>query len=95
MLIPTEDRVVVRVQQLKDVTEGGIYIPKSAKEQPVKGTVVAVGDGLKDSPMYLDVGYDIVFQKFSGTEVEYKGEVFKVMRQGEALCVIPKEDDEE
>ena len=72
----------------EEVTASGIIIPDSAKEKPLKGTVLAVGNGTKDEDMILKVGDQVLYGKFAGTEIDLDGDKVLVMRQSEVLAVI-------
>ena len=90
---PLQDRVIVRRVKEEEKTKGGIIIPDSAKEKPIEGMVVAVGNGkvLDDgSVRKLDIkeGDKILFGKYSGTEVKVDGEDLVVMREEDVMAVI-------
>ncbi len=85
---PLADRVLVRPIAAEEVTASGIIIPDSAKEKPLKGTVLAVGQGTKDEEMVLKEGDNVLYGKYAGTEVELDGEKVLIMRQNEVLAVI-------
>ena len=70
------------------MTASGIIIPDSAKEKPLRGTVLAVGNGTKDEEMVLKEGDKVLYGKYAGTEVDLDGEKVLVMRQNEVLAVI-------
>ena len=72
----------------EEVTASGIIIPDSAKEKPLKGTVLAVGNGTKDEEMVLKEGDRVLYGKFAGTEIDLDGDKVLVMRQSEVLAVI-------
>lgn len=87
-LKPLADRVIVQPTAAEEVTASGIIIPDSAKEKPLKGTVLAVGNGTKDEDMILKVGDQVLYGKFAGTEIDLDGDKVLVMRQSEVLAVI-------
>ncbi len=92
---PLQDRVIVRRVKEEDKTKGGIIIPDSAKEKPVEGLVVAVGNGkvLEDGTVRkLDIkeGDKILFGKYSGTDVKIDGEEHLILREDDILGVIEK-----
>lgn len=87
-LKPLSDRVLVKPVAAEQKTAGGIIIPDSAKEKPLKGEVVAVGPGTKDEVMQLSVGNEVLFGKYAGTEVELDGEKFLIMRQSDVLAIL-------
>ena len=90
---PLQDRVIVRRVKEEEKTKGGLYIPDTAKEKPVEGTVIAVGNGktLEDgTTRKLDVkeGDRVLFGKYSGTEVKIEGEEHLILREDDILGVI-------
>ena len=85
---PLADRVLIQPTPAEEVTVAGIIIPDSAKEKPLKGTVLAVGPGTKDETMELKAGDTVLYGKYAGTEVELDGEKVLVMRQSDILAVI-------
>lgn len=87
---PLADRVLIQPTAAEEVTASGIIIPDSAKEKPLKGTVLAVGCGTKDEEMVLKEGDVVLYGKYAGTEVELDGEKVIIMRQNEVLAVIEK-----
>jgi len=89
---PLQDRIVVKRLEGESKTKGGIIIPDSAKEKPIEGKVVAVGNGkiLKDGkarPVDVKVGDTILFGKYSGTEVKIDGEEHLLIREDDVLAV--------
>lgn len=89
-LKPLADRVIIRPTAAEEVTSSGIIIPDSAKEKPLKGTVLAVGTGTKDEEMVLKAGDVVLYGKYAGTEIEFGGDKVLIMRQNEILAVIEK-----
>lgn len=87
-LKPLADRVIIQPTAAEEVTSSGIIIPDSAKEKPLKGTVLAVGNGTKDEEMVLKEGDNVLYGKYAGTEIEFDGEKVLIMRQNEVLAVI-------
>ena len=85
---PLADRELILPTPAEEVTATGIIIPDSAKEKPLKGTVVAAGNGTKDEEMVLKQGDTVIFGKYAGTEVEFEGEKYLIMRQSDVLAVI-------
>lgn len=85
---PLADRVLIEPTAAEETTLGGIIIPDSAKEKPLKGTVLAVGDGTKDEPMVLKKGDTVLFGKYAGTEIEFEGSKYLMMRQSDVLAVV-------
>lgn len=84
---PLADRVLVRPAAAEEKI-GGIIIPDTAKEKPLKGEVVAVGNGTKDEEMILSAGDEVLYGKSAGTEIELDGEKFLIMRQSDVLAVL-------
>lgn len=87
-LKPLADRVIILPSPAEEVTVAGIIIPDSAKEKPLKGTVMAVGTGTKDEEMVLHEGDTVIYGKYAGNEVEYDGEKYIIMRQSDVLAVV-------
>ena len=83
------DRVLVLPAQAEEKV-GGIIIPDTAKEKPLKGNVVAVGEGTKDEPMILKEGDEVLYGKYSGTELELEGTKYLIMRQSDVVAVFNK-----
>lgn len=92
---PLDDRVVVKPNDPETRTASGIYLPESAKEKPMMGTIIAVGPGkLNDdgqrTALSVKAGDTIVYGKYSGTEVEIDGVDHMILRESEILGVIEK-----
>lgn len=87
---PLSDRVLIEPTAAEEVTASGIIIPDSAKEKPLKGKVLAVGTGTKDEPMVLKEGDEVLYGKYAGTEIEFEGVKYLMMRQSDVLAVICK-----
>jgi chaperonin GroES len=92
-LRPLHDRVIVKRVEEERTSPGGIVIPDSAAEKPIRGEVVAVGNGkILDSgeqrALDLKVGDKVLFGKYSGTEVKVDGEELLVMREDDIMAVI-------
>ncbi|MDR0732497.1 MAG: co-chaperone GroES [Dysgonamonadaceae bacterium] len=85
---PLADRVLVRPAEVEEKTAGGIIIPDSAKEKPLKGEIISVGNGTKDEQMVLKSGDKVLYGKYAGTEIELDGEKFLIMRQSDVLAII-------
>lgn len=85
---PLADRVLIKPVAAEEKTIGGIIIPDSAKEKPLRGEVIAVGNGTKDEEMVLCVGNTVLYGKYAGTELEFDGEKYLIMKQGDILAVI-------
>ena len=85
---PLADRVLVVPAPAEERTIGGIIIPDTAKEKPLKGEVVAVGNGTKDEEMIVKVGDTVLYGKYAGTELELEGTKYLIMRQSDILAVV-------
>ncbi len=85
---PLADRVLIKPAAAEEKTLGGIIIPDSAKENPLKGEIVAVGNGTKDEEMVVKVGDNVLYGKYAGTEIELDGEKYLIMRQADVLAII-------
>jgi chaperonin GroES len=90
---PLHDRVVVKRLEEERTSPGGIVIPDTAAEKPVRGEVVAVGNGkiLENGeirPLDLKAGDQVLFGKYSGTEVKLEGEELLVMREDDVMAVF-------
>ena len=90
---PLQDRIVVKRLEAESKTKGGLIIPDTAKEKPIEGKVVAVGNGkvLKDGkvrPLEVKVGDTVLFGKYSGSEVKWNGEELRILRESEVLAVV-------
>ena len=86
---PLADRVLVLPAPAEEKI-GGIIIPDTAKEKPLHGTIKAVGQGTKVEAMILKEGDEVLYGKYSGTELEFEGEKYLMMRQSDVLAVIEK-----
>jgi len=92
-LVPINDRILVKRDDEEEKSTGGIVIPDTAKEKPVRGTVVAVGSGkrLKSGQVQaltIKAGDKIYFGKYSGTEIKLNGKEYLIMREDDALIFI-------
>jgi chaperonin GroES len=89
---PLQDRIVVKRVESEQTSKGGIIIPDTAKEKPIEGKVVAVGNGkvLKNGkvlPLDVRVGDVVLFGKYSGTEIKLDGEEHVLLREDDVLAV--------
>ena len=84
---PLADRVLILPAPAEEKV-GGIIIPDTAKEKPLRGKVVAAGNGTKDEEMILKEGDTVLYGKYAGTELEYEGRKYLMMRQSDVLAVI-------
>lgn len=92
-LVPLHDRIIVKPSQPEEVSKGGIIIPDTAKEKPMQGEIIAVGNGkiLEDGkvmPLQLKAGDQVLYGKYSGTEVSIEGEDYLMMRESDVFAII-------
>ena len=92
-LRPLHDRILVKRLEAEGRTAGGLFIPDAAKEKPVEGLVVAVGDGTRNKdgvriPLDVKAGDRVLFSKYSGTEVKAVGDDHMILREDDILAVI-------
>jgi chaperonin GroES len=89
---PLGDRVLVQADAAEEVTSSGIIIPDTAKEKPQQGTVVAVGPGKVENgvktEMTVKAGDQVLYGKYSGTEVSLDGEEYLIMRESDIMGII-------
>ena len=92
---PLDDRVLVKQNEAEERTAGGIVLPDTAKEKPQRGTVLAIGPGkLLDSgersPLSVAVGDEVIYGKYSGSEIELDGREVKILRESDILAKVVK-----
>ena len=85
---PLADRVLVEPSAAETKTASGIIIPDTAQEKPQKGKIVAVGPGTKENPVTLKVGDNILYGKYSGTELKHDGIDYLIMKENDILAII-------
>ena len=85
---PLADRVLIEPAPAETKTVGGIIIPDTAKEKPLQGTIVAVGKGTKDEEMVLKEGDTVLYGKYAGTDLEFEGKKYLIMRQSDVVAVL-------
>ena len=85
---PLADRVLVLPAPAEEKTIGGIIIPDSAKEKPLKGKVIAIGNGTKDEEMLVKPNDTVLYGKYAGTEIELDGEKYLIMKQSDILAIL-------
>ena len=85
---PLADRVLIQPAPAETKTIGGIIIPDTAKEKPLKGQVIATGNGTKDEQMVVKVGDQVLYGKYAGQELEFEGTKYLIMRQSDILAII-------
>lgn len=85
---PLADRVLVQPAEAEEKTVSGIIIPDTAKEKPMRGTVIAAGPGKKDEPTTVKVGDTVLYGKYSGTEIQVDGKDFLMMRESDIFAIV-------
>jgi chaperonin GroES len=85
---PLADRVLVEAAAAEEKTAGGIIIPDTAKEKPMRGKVIAVGAGKKDEPVTVKVGDTILYGKYAGTELQIEGKEYLIMRESDIYAIL-------
>lgn len=85
---PLADRVLVEAAAAETKTAGGLIIPDTAKEKPQKGKIVAVGTGKKDEPLTVKVGDEVLYGKYSGTELTVDGKEYLMMRESDIYAIL-------
>ncbi|MBR2618272.1 MAG: co-chaperone GroES [Paludibacteraceae bacterium] len=85
---PLADRVLIAPAVAEEKTACGIILPDSAKEKPLQGKVIAVGNGTKDEEMVVKVDDTVLYGKYAGTEIEWEGEKYLIMRQSDILAIV-------
>ena len=87
-ITPLHDRVIVKPAAAEEKTAGGIIIPDTAKEKPQKGKIIAIGTGKKDEPLTVKVGDEVLYGKYSGTELTVDGKEYLMMRESDIYAVL-------
>ena len=85
---PLADRVLILPDAAEEKSAGGIILPDSAKEKPLRGKVVATGNGTKDEDMVVKAGDAVLYGKYAGTEIEFEGTKYLIMRHSDILAII-------
>ena len=90
---PLDDRIVVRPLEAEEKTAGGILLPDTAKEKPQRGKVLAIGDarktdGGKKIDLTVQVGDEVLYGKYAGTEIKWQGDELKILRENEVLAIF-------
>ena len=85
---PLADRVLIEPAAAEETTASGIIIPDTAQEKPQRGVVVAVGPGKKDEPTTLKVGDNVLYGKYSGTDLNLDGQDYMIMRESDILAIV-------
>jgi chaperonin GroES len=94
-LKPLDDRIVVQPVEAEEKTAGGLFLPDTAKEKPQRGTVLATGPGkLLDSgeraPLSVAIGDEVIYGKYSGSDIEIDGQEIKILRESDVLAKVVK-----
>ena len=85
---PLADRVLIEPAAIETTTASGIIIPDTAKEKPLRGKVVAAGNGKKDEEMIVKVGDEVLYGQYSGTEIKIDGSDYIIMRQSDIYGIF-------
>ncbi|MBQ6582388.1 MAG: co-chaperone GroES [Mogibacterium sp.] len=85
---PLGARVVIKKDDALEKTEGGLLLSGGAKEKPQQAEVLAVGPGTEEEPMQLKVGDKVIFSKYGGTELKYRGVEYTIINQKDILAVV-------
>ncbi len=85
---PLHDRVIVEPEEVKKETQSGLIIPDTAKERPLKGTAIKVGNGKLNEPMTVKEGDGVLYGKHAGGEIEIDGKKYLIMRESEILAIV-------
>ncbi len=85
---PLADRVLIEPAPAEQKTASGIIIPDSAKEKPLKGKIIAAGNGKPDEPMTVKVGDEVLFGQYSGTEIKLDGTMYMIMREADIYGIL-------
>ena len=92
-LKPLGSRVVIEPTEQEDITAGGIVLPETAKEKPVKGKILSVGPGERDDegkriPMDVKVGDTVLYAKYAGTEIKVEGKKLLILKESDVLAIV-------
>ena len=87
-LKPLADRVLVEPSAAETKTTSGIIIPDTAQEKPQKGKIVAVGKGTKEHSISVKVGDNVLYGKYSGTDLKFEGKDYLIMKESDILAII-------
>ena len=87
-LVPLGDRVVLKQLVAEETTKSGIVLPGQNKEKPQQAEVIAVGPGTEEEKMEVKVGDQVIFSKYSGTEVKLDNEEFIVVKQSDIVAIV-------
>ena len=85
---PLADRVLIQPEAAEEKTASGIIIPDTAKEKPMRGTVIAAGKGKTDEPMTVKPGDTVLYGKYSGTELTVNDVEYLIMRESDIFAIV-------
>lgn len=85
---PLADRVLIEPAAVEMKTASGIIIPDSAKEKPLIGKIIAIGNGKVDEPMTVKVGDEVLYGQYSGTEIKLEGQTYLIMREADIYGIF-------
>ena len=85
---PLADRVLVQPEAAEETTASGIIIPDTAKEKPMRGTIIAVGNGTKKQPMTVKKGDTVLYGKYAGTEITVNDVEYLIMRESDIFAIV-------
>jgi chaperonin GroES len=85
---PLADRVLIETAPAEQKTASGIIIPDTAKEKPLRGVVVAVGNGKKDEPLTVKVGDTVIYGQYSGTEIKIDAKTYLIMKEADIYGIV-------
>ena len=85
---PLADRVLVQAEAAEETTASGIIIPDTAKEKPMRGTIIAVGNGKTDEPMTVKPGDTVLYGKYAGTEITVNDIEYLIMRESDIFAIV-------
>lgn len=85
---PLADRVVIQTDKPEETTKSGIILTNSAQEKPQVATVIAVGPGIKETAMSVQVGDKVLTGKYAGTEIKMDDEVYNIVRESDILAIV-------
>lgn len=88
---PLADKLVIKKMEAEEKTASGIVLPGQAKEQPQMAEVIAAGPGTKDEPMEVKEGDTVIYRKYGGDDIKFKGEEYMIVSQSDILAVVNKE----
>lgn len=95
-LQPLADRVIIEPIENETKTPNGLYLPETSKGVPTRGKIIAAGPGRTSDageaiPTVVQTGQTVIFEKFAGTEIKYKGKTYMILRESEIMMVEGKE----